>query len=369
MNQRFDVPVTIADSQAALATTLPRMQRASVIALDTEFLREDTYYPQLCLMQIATGDEVFLIDNLAINDLSPLWEILTDPGRIKILHSARQDLELLLELCGTVLQPVFDTQIAAALLGQDLQLGYAALVEDRIGVALSKSQTRTRWCARPLTTAQLDYAVEDVLHLHRLKDLLESELNTHSRTSWFTDDCAELRDPALYRQPADKAWQRIKGAGKLTADGLRRLASLAAWRERTAQKEDRPRQWIVKDSLLIRLAQASDVDLVTLKKDLDLPPGKIRRYGKQLVDASRRLDTDPCYSPAGRPDEAQKALLRELKALAKTTADALGVRPELLAGRRDLQAIAQGQHEGLRVLSGWRHEQLGEALLRAAGSG
>lgn len=359
----IDATVTIANSQASLEQILPRLQQSQTLALDTEFRREDTYFPQLCLMQLATQSEVFLIDNLAIDDMSPVFSVLRDESRLKVLHAARQDLELLMHVCGSVLQPVFDTQIAAACLGGDLQLGYAPLVEQRTGVVISKSQTRTQWCARPLTQAQLDYAVEDVLYLHDLKDALESELGETERKHWFQQDCDELNDPLIYLQPTEFAWKRVKGAGHLDPDERRRLASVAAWRETTARREDRPRQWIVKDRDLIDIARVAAIDLDALNQLEHLPAGKVRRYGKSLIDAVGSLDIDPGNEVSRRPDEREKALVKKLKAHLQKRAEALGVKAELLAGRRELQDIAQGRHEELRVLSGWRLEALGAELL------
>ena len=360
------LPVRMVSGEAALADAILQIAGSPMIGLDTEFRREDTYYSQLCLMQIATRHTIFLIDNLAIPDLAPLFELLANRQQLKIMHSARQDLELLLQYSDEPLQPVFDTQIAAACLGNNLQLGYSTLVEQLMSVSISKSQTRTQWCARPLTRAQLDYAAEDVLYLIPMMERLQAEIISIDRERWFMEDSMELYDRKVYEQDNSTAWQRVKGAGRLEAKQRIRIKALASWREKTAKIENRPRQWIVRDSSLVELARLNperDEDLTGIK---DLPTGKQRRYGSALLQTLMQASGESILANnIAQPVGVEKALHKKLKVLLHQRADELKVQPELLAGRRDLRALVRGETE-TRATSGWRREVLGNDLLAIA---
>jgi len=359
------LPVTIIDEDSALGAAIARIAKTTVIGLDTEFRREDTYYPELCLLQIATHREIFLIDNLAIADLDPLLTLLANPRIVKVMHSARQDLELLMQLGGTPLQPVFDTQIAIGCLGYELQMGYSTLVQRFMDIAISKSQTRTQWCKRPLTRAQLDYAAEDVIFLLPVMEQLQRELEKSGRENWFIEDIQALYDRDLYEQDNDTAWQRVKAAGKLDAKQRARLKILAGWREEVAKKKNRPRQWIVKDTALIDLARQNPDRLENLDNIRDMPAGKIKRYATPILEIlSRPIGQD---IPAGnnvRTDQNGKGLLKKLKSIQQSRARELKVMPELLAGRRDLNALVRGDTD-TRATRGWRRDVLGNDLLAA----
>lgn len=357
------LPVRMITSESGLADAVSRIEGSAAIGMDTEFRREDTYYSQLCLIQIATRQEIFLIDNLAIADLSPLFELLADRQQLKIMHSARQDLELLLQFGDDPMQPIFDTQIAAGCLGNDLQLGYSTLVEQLMNVKIDKSQTRTQWCARPLTQAQLDYAAEDVLYLIPIMEQLQAEIAGRNREQWFIEDSQELYNRELYEQADDTAWQRVKGTRKLSAEQRASLRTLAGWREETAKKENRPRQWIVRDPALIELACRNPERTEELTGIKDLPAGKIRRYETGILKALSQTSGEPIpMANNSRPNTPEKALLKKLKILQQQRAMELKVQPELLASRRDLQALVRGETD-TRATRGWRREVLGNDLL------
>ncbi|MCH9027509.1 MAG: ribonuclease D [Proteobacteria bacterium] len=356
----------IISNEADLADAIAQIASSPMIGLDTEFRREDTYYSQLCLMQIATRHAIFLIDNLTIPDLAPLFELLANRKQLKIMHSARQDLELLLQFADEPLQPVFDTQIAAACLGDNLQLGYSTLVEQLMSVSLSKSQTRTQWCARPLTQAQLDYAAEDVLYLIPMMERLQAQIINGDRERWFKEDSVELYNRKLYEQDDHTAWQRVKGAGKLVAKQRVRLKALAGWREKTAKHENRPRQWIVRDAPLVELARRNPEKTEDLAGIKHLPTAKLRRYGSAMLTAlAQETGESVPGNSIARLGEAEKALLKKLKVLLVQRAGELQVQPELLAGRRDLQALARGETD-TRATRGWRREVIGGDLLAIA---
>jgi len=223
------------------------------LALDTEFMRTDTFYARLCLIQIACDEGIACIDPLALTDLGPLRELLYDPATVKVLHAAHQDLEILHDLYRIVPQPVFDTQLAAAMLGLGEQLGYAALVAEQHQVQLAKAHTRTDWAQRPLSAEQLDYAADDVRYLGPIYHTLRAALQDKGWLDWYREDAAALSDAARYINEPDEAWRRVGLAHTLNSGvELALLRALAAWRERRAQHANRPRKWIMDDALLDR---------------------------------------------------------------------------------------------------------------------
>ncbi len=363
MSSNTLLPVRLIADDRTLAGAVAAIDEAPVIGVDTEFRREDTYYAQLCLLQISTQREIFLIDNLGIENLDPLFRILARRDQVKVMHSARQDLELLLQTGGQILQPVFDTQLAAACLGNDLQLGYSTLVGQLLDVGISKSQTRTQWCTRPLTPAQLEYAADDVLYLIPMMEMLSTGLEQMNRRSWFEEDSQELYRNELYEQPDEQAWQKVRGGGRLEPIQKSRLRALASWREKTAKKQDLPKQWVVRDAVLIELSRRNPATPLEMKNIDGFPQGKLKRYGQPMTDVLQKETFEPLHTiDAGKPTAAEKALLKELKASLKAKAEELDIRPELLAGKRDLQALASGKSE-TRATRGWRREILGKELL------
>ena len=228
------------DTPQALTQLCKQLQHSPWFALDTEFIREKTFYPRLCLLQVANTQHLACIDVLALNDLSPLLDILYDPASTKVLHSAHQDLEIFYHLRGALPTPIFDTQLAATLLGLGEQIGYAALVKTLLKIDLDKSQTRTDWSCRPLDPAQLSYAADDVRYLGQIYQQQRQELEQRQRLDWLTEDFTALCDPARYRVDVDQAWQRIKGQQRLRGVQLAVLRTLAAWREQRASSLDRP---------------------------------------------------------------------------------------------------------------------------------
>jgi len=363
---------------AQLITTQPdleaavfRMHGVRRLALDTEFMRERTYFPQLCLVQIATDADCYLIDPLAGLDLAEMHALLADPAKVKILHAARQDLEVLSLTGGTVPAPVFDTQVAAALLGFAPQVGYAELVARQLGHSLDKAQTRTDWSRRPLTPAQLAYAADDVHHLLTLQVELEAALEAKGRRAWAREETAAYADPALYRTEPAEAWRRLKGLGRLRAPERAAARALAEWRERRALESDRPRAWIVSDEALLAMATEAPGSLEALEGIRSLPPGLIRKRGEellQLLAAARSAPLDSLDTEAaGRrptPEETRRAA--RLTQIVREEAARLGIAPEVLATRRDVEALAQGARDNA-LTRGWRRDAIGEKLLAALG--
>jgi ribonuclease D len=353
-----------------LETALFRLHGADRLALDTEFMRERTYHPQLCLVQIATATDCVLIDPLAGLDLAPLHALLQERSRLKILHAARQDLEVLLLTGSAVPGPLFDTQIAAALLGMPPQVGYAELVARQLGHSIDKGQTRTDWSRRPLTAAQLAYAADDVRHLLTLQTDLQTALAARGRANWVAEEAAALENPALYRTDPAAAWKRLKGLNRLRPVEQSAARALADWRERRALESDKPRGWILADETLYAIATRAPSTLAELESIPTLPPGVVRKRGEELLSLLRQSGTDDSAEPLSaprRPLPEEMARASRLLQVVRDVATTHEIGAEVLATRRDVEAIAFGSCEldASALARGWRRDLLLERL-RAA---
>lgn len=336
---------------------------ADCVAIDTEFMREKTFFSQLCLVQVAFSEHIYCIDPLGGDDLEPFWDAsMPVPW---VLHSGRQDIEVIYQAAGRMPASVFDTQVAAGLLGYPPQLGYAALVKELFDVSIDKSHTRADWSRRPLPDEYLHYAAEDVEYLLPAYDVLAECLDRKGRLDWARQDSAMLLDPALYEVDPAAAIDRLKGARNLR--GKRRAAAvgLAEWREQEALRSNRPRQWIAKDSVLLDIASQLPANTRELARIDGLPGGLVRRSGDRLVKVVAAAVTgEQRYAPPRSPDEAQKALLKSMQAEVAQRSRELGIAPEAIASRRDLSAVIIGGENNSRLLTGWRRELIGADLLR-----
>lgn len=352
---------------ASLENLCARLSRVDWIGLDTEFVRESTYFPKLGLVQLTDhAGHVACIDPLAADPLAPLVELLWTPGITKVMHSGSQDLEILYMLRTDRVPDVFDTQAAAALLGHTDQESYAALVSKRLDISLEKAHTRADWLRRPLSDEQLLYAADDVRHLPALYDSLRDELEHRDRLQWSLDESAALSDPARFRVDPEQAWRAVKGARTLDATCLGRLRALAAWREQVAMRQDRPRKWILQDHSLVALARLSPDSLDALAAIPDLPAAVVRKHGPALLDVLHAPDdaTSPPEEVVSRPLEpVEKKRVNEMLARARQRAESLGIAPAMLATRKDCEALVRGQGAG-RLLQGWRRHVIGEDLLK-----
>ncbi|HEX2140307.1 MAG TPA: HRDC domain-containing protein [Woeseiaceae bacterium] len=342
-----------------------RIAAEKLLGVDTEFMRETTFYPELCLLQLATPDRIFCADPLGLSeteiDVAGFWQTLAD--RRWVVHSARQDMEVLYLTAGLLPREIFDTQVAAALLGYAPQLGYAAMVAELFGVVLAKSHTRADWRRRPLPREFLEYAAEDVEHLLPACEVLSERLSKRGRLEWARQDSMDLLDNALYGADPAAAIDRLKGARNLRGRARRAAEALAAWREREALRLDRPRQWILKDAALLDLAMANPANAADLSRIPGLPPKIVKRSGNELAAlvAAARTGTDD-YEPPARPDEAAKAVLKEMQGRVAAAAARLEIVPEVLAPRKELSEALTGARD-LRVFRGWRREVIGQELL------
>lgn len=351
----------------ALQTHLERWASRPWLAVDTEFVRIDTYYPKLCLVQIGDSETSVCIDAVAIKDLKPLFDLLNRKDIIKVFHAASQDLEIFVELSGTCPAPIFDTQTAATMLSLGDQMGYAALVEKRCGVVLDKSLTRTDWSRRPLTAAELDYAALDVHHLAEIFPVLREELVTANRLAWLEEDCARAAVADNYlNDPAD-AWRRLKGLARLSPRAQVIAAALAEWREKEAQQRNRPRKWIIEDDAIYRMSERAPESLEQIEGLGVLPPKTFARHGENLLKVialarnaePRKLASDDRLEPE------IKARVSRLQEQLRTIASTLQIPPSMLAPRVDVEALALfGSEAQANVLKGWRLDMAGTELLK-----
>jgi ribonuclease D len=336
------------------------------VVLDTEFLREKTYYPKFCLLQMASENRVACIDPLRLDSLQPVLEIIYDPAITKVFHAGRQDMEIFYHLCGKLPAPVFDTQLAAPLLGFGEQISYAGLVAELLGVNLNKAHTRTDWSQRPLSAEQLRYAVDDVIYLRAVYQKLIDQLERLGRLEWLEDDFAALTDPALYENAANLAWQRVSGAHQLRGAQLAIVQALAAWREQTARANDLPRSWLLKDEALLDLGRQQPACPADLKLVRGIDENLARRYGAvicQLIQQAQKQTPAPVEvkpRPAKKTPE-QEALLDILMAVVRLRAAQNTLNPTILASRRDLEHLLDHTEDG-RLLQGWRKKMAGEEL-------
>lgn len=341
-----------------LAAFCERASQAEALALDTEFLRERTYYPELCLIQAALPDQIVLIDPLGGMDLAPLAALMaTRPD--KILHACRQDQEVLVAAFDCAPAPLFDTQNAAALCGFAPQASYATLVSELCDVQLAKGATRTDWSRRPLSAAQLDYAADDVRHLHAVREQLSERLQQLQRFDWFAQDMVRVATQPLDIQPME-AWQKIKGKGQLQGRVLAVLQHLGAWREKRAQARNRPRRWIASDEALLALAAAQPGNVEQLGSIQELPDKLLKQQGEALLACIQQAQQASIPQLDSRmPD---KALVKCLQQELRRVAQALQLDPSVLATRADLNALAlDGRSE--RLAQGWRDAVVHQPLL------
>jgi len=351
-----------------LASACSRLAAHPFVTVDTEFLRETTYYPKLCLIQIASPDEAVMVDPLAEGlDLAPFMALMTDQNVVKVFHAARQDLEIVWMLGRVLPTPLFDTQVAAMVCGYGDSVGYEQLVNDLAKARIDKSSRFTDWSRRPLSEAQLVYAESDVTHLRDIYLALQADLAASGRESWVAEEMAVLNSPGTYEVKPENAWQRLKGRLRKPKE-LAVLMELAAWREREAQHRDVPRQRVLKDDALMDIVQRAPRSADALGELRSVPNGfeRSRAGGEVLAAVERALALDPRSLPRlererGRPSNG--AVLDLLKVLLKATADAERVAPKIIASSDDLEEIASSDEADVPALHGWRREIFGEKAL------
>lgn len=362
------------ESDRALQQLLAETATCEVVIVDTEFMRRNTFYPQVALLQLcfvdgASGEQTaWLIDPLCIEDRAPLAALLTNPGVLKVLHSASEDLEVFQRWLGVLPQPLFDTQRAAALLNRGFGLGYRALVQDICGIDLPKGETRSNWLQRPLTESQCEYAGLDVTWLLPVWRELDEQCRREDKVDWVLADGHDATG-ALGTASSDYH-KKIKTAWKLPPRQLAALAALCRWREETARSRDKPRNWIIDDKTCLLLARQDPKSMGELKTGLELPPPILRRHGEELLDllaGQRALPEEQLPATLPSPlDAAQRDQLKKLKSRARAIAEQLAVAPEVLLQSKDYELLLR-QCSG-QVISapaywqGWRDQLVIEPL-------
>ena len=347
----------LVDDSQALATLVDAIDEAPLVYLDTEFVREQTYYPRLCLIQIATPRRLACVDCVADMDLGPLFAALLAPGRTWLLHSVRQDLEVMLPQMERLPDRLIDTQIAAGLLGHAPQIGLQTLLADVLDIGLDKAFTRTNWAARPLPEGALRYALDDVRHLPALWRVLRQELEDRDRLGWLEEDCRFALDTPVIT-PAHALCSRLKGIRTVNS-GIRRAAlALVEWREQCAQRFDRPRGWICSDDLLMRIARLSPRRHDELQGIPEMPRRLAKRSGDEILSAIAASENSEIPTLASEPRGARdNGGMKQLRERVRQRARALDIDPQVLATRKELGELLGGVPSG-RIAEGWRRNEL-----------
>jgi ribonuclease D len=358
-------PIT---TTAELEKACAHMARHAFVTIDTEFLRETTYYPLLCVAQMASPDDAVVVDALADGmDLTPFFDLMTDEKVIKVFHAARQDIEIVWHMAKKIPHPIFDTQVAAMVLGYGDSISYDQLVQRITGDMLDKSHRFTDWTRRPLSDAQITYALSDVTHLRAVYDKLVADLDKQGRANWVEAEMAVLTSPETYRMDPERAWERLKSRVRKPKE-LAVLIEIAAWREREAQSRDVPRSRVLKDDVLGDIAVQAPTTIERLGSLRSLPKGFERsRWGEQIVETVKRgLARDPKTLPQlerfrAAPKDA--ATVELLKVLLRMTAERHGVAAKVVATVDDLDRIAADDTADVPAMKGWRRELFGEKAL------
>lgn len=355
----------------SLGQLCAQWQQLPFVALDTEFMRVDTFYPIAALLQIGDGQRAYLIDPLTIDDWQPLAALLENPAVVKVVHACSEDLEVLLRLTGSLPAPLFDTQLAAAYLNLGFSMGYSRLVQEVLGIELPKGETRSDWLQRPLSETQVSYAAEDAVHLAQVFGQLRAKLSD-DKYRWVLEDGAELVANLRREVDPNEVYRDAKLAWKLSRAQLAVLRELCAWREREARARDLPRNRIVREHALWPLARTQPDTLSALAKIEDMHPRTVRQDGEFLLDLIKRTaklgpEQWPPALPEPLPIEAS-ALLKRLKAVGQAEAERLDIAPELMLRKKTLESLLKsgfpnGPYQLPDSLRGWRRELMGQALL------
>ena len=354
------------DTNEKLAALCARLERSPFITVDTEFIREKTYWPELCLIQIADEKEAACVDPLASGlDLSPLLSLMQNPRVLKVFHSGRQDIEIFYHLMHAVPAPVFDTQIGAMVLGLGESVSYQALVHSFLKIELDKSARFTDWSHRPLTKKQVEYALSDVTHLVLIYQKMIQRLDEQKRTSWVQNEMDHLIDPSLYDVDPMEVYKRVK---RTTDQPLfvALLQALCAWRERLAQSLNRPRRLILKDEALLELAASRPQSLEDLSQMRQMPSGVIKKHGEEILTVIKEVlsspsETWPHLIKVKPLSSAQKNIKEMLRLLLTIVCEQAGVAPKVVASNEDLEALARSENPDIPAMKGFRYELFGRS--------
>ena len=358
------------ESTAQLEEAENTWSMSPVLGIDTEFVRERTYRAELGLVQISDGHTAWLLDPLAVTSLGPLRGMFENPNVLKLLHSGSEDLEVLLSEVGALPEPLIDTQVACAMQGQSLQLGYVHAIKWLFDVDIDKDQTRSNWCKRPLTPRQLHYAAMDVVLLPEMIRKLKPELEALGRWSWLQEDVARMQRTALTPADPDQAYMRFSGIGRMDQGTLQVLKYVARWREETAAEKNRARGFVIPDSVMLQLARVKPATSAELKAIEGIHPVALGRFEEALLGLIADATRDPApVEKHEQLDEQQRKKLNIMRGIVQNRATELGVEAALLASRRELEklirAVAADEPLPERFL-GWRKEVITDQLIAVA---
>lgn len=357
--------VDVISTTQDLETFVNKISDAKWLAIDTEFLREKTYYAKLCLIQIEADGHRACVDPLAIEDLSAFNALMHNPEIIKVLHAAHQDLEILLQISGKVPAPIFDTQVAASVLGIGDQMGYARLVEAMLGVSLAKTQSRTDWSKRPLRDAQLEYAIDDVRYLAQIYPVMIDQLESQNRQSWLDKDFAKATDPETYAINAAERWKKVKGNQVLKRPQLAILKELAAWREERAEQSDRPRKWILSDDILLDMSRQQPVTSDAIKEIRGINPDRSQKNHDTWIELIKKGKGTPESEwpelpRAKKPSANQNALIDLLMLVIQIQAKQHNITAAVIATRKQVaNMILEGETS---ISDDWRGALVNDKL-------
>ena len=367
MNNYQKLP-NILETQNAINNFVSIISSTNTIGLDTEFIRIRTYYPKLCLVQISSNLGIGCIDCLQNNNLNKLWELIFNPKILKIVHSARQDLEILFLIKNQIPENIFDTQIAAALLGYPPQIGIKKLLKDELNTQISKTETRSDWSKRPLNLKQIEYALEDVDYLLDLHNVLEKKLKAKKRYLWALEDSSRILTNTDELFNPDSAWKKISGIKNLKNKNQFLAVKLARWREKTAIKMDLPRQWVLSDQSLIEIAKKGPMSLAQLKnienKSRHLQKSELEQILKLVKKCKEKIEGTRKINPKFNKNykiRFDPILLEKFSKKINSKAKELKIFPEVLAGKKDLLALIQ-KKDNAKLLTGWRNKIIGAEL-------
>lgn len=355
-------------NQNSLEAFVKRAANSSVLAIDTEFLREKTYYAKLCLLQMATDSEIAIVDPFAVRDLKVLQPLLLDEAIVKLFHAGTQDLEILKRDIGVLPRSVFDTQVAAALLGHTQQIGYGALVQSVCGVTLKKIDSFTDWSRRPLSDSQLEYAADDVRYLPELYRVMREALVEKGRLEWLTRDFEELVDPAHYEVDPYERFRHLKRGGQLSRKQLAAARGVAAWREVEAQKRNVPRKWVLTDEQIVEACKREATNVSELFMVRGMRERLVTRDAREVASIMKKAlnspeDQWPEHDKASKCEPNVDAEIDLMNALVRLRAKENGIAMQTLASHSDLAQVARGHREGVDVMRGWRRAIVGDELV------
>jgi ribonuclease D len=366
-----------------LEAVLAEIDESKEFGLDLEFIPERTYYPIICLVQINVMEKVYLVDPIKLKDLNLLWQRVADPSIVKVVHAASQDLAIIFQRSNLIPHNIFDTQIAAGFLGLGHPAGYGKLLSSLFDLTLSKTESFTDWQARPLSQSQIDYAIDDALHLLPLYHRIKSELLERNRLEWVIEECRLYEQPSYYIKESGREFLRVKGAQGLHRRKLGVLQALCLWRDQEARRKDKPARSVLNDNILLELARKPPEDLTDIQRIRGVRPDQLQGWGKQIIkvveDARLMSETELPHWPAGRAPSKSDVLIADvLYMVLKLGSQDLAIAPELISTREELQSFvrlgrarlssvqveADAEESDHPLLNGWRFELVGSQLLK-----